>query len=151
MNINLSTPDLTQHAPRSPRVRLGGYVILPRMLDKGRATLTGKNGSYHYNCPLDQRFTAFAGIDATALLEQLKLGKSDSEILEWVNAHAKNQPNPIEIQQFSAYAENNVPTDVETREHFTGMLAELSKTRDDIRGWFDLLDLDDYVSYGGKA
>ena len=31
-----STPDLRQRPPRSPRVRLGGYVILPRMLDKGR-------------------------------------------------------------------------------------------------------------------
>ena len=29
--------DLTKRAPRSGRVRLGGYVILPRMLDKGRA------------------------------------------------------------------------------------------------------------------
>ncbi len=53
-------PDLSQRPPRSPRVRLGGYVILPRMLDKGRASLIGKNGEYHYACPLDQRFLAFA-------------------------------------------------------------------------------------------
>ena len=33
-----NAPDLTQRPPRSPRVRLGGFVILPRMLDKGRAT-----------------------------------------------------------------------------------------------------------------
>ena len=37
--------DLTQRAPRSPRVRLGGYVILPRMLDKGRATINNKPAS----------------------------------------------------------------------------------------------------------
>ncbi len=37
-----NAPDLTQRPPRSPRVRLGGYVILPRMLDKGRATINGK-------------------------------------------------------------------------------------------------------------
>ena len=48
--------DLTQRPPRSPRVRLGGYVILPRMLDKGRATINNKAGEYHFNCPLDQRF-----------------------------------------------------------------------------------------------
>ena len=35
----LNQPDLTKFPPRSPRVRLGGYVTLPRMLDKGRATL----------------------------------------------------------------------------------------------------------------
>ena len=34
--------DLTQRPPRSPRVRLGGYAILARCLDKGRATLAGE-------------------------------------------------------------------------------------------------------------
>ena len=52
----MSTPtvaftDLTLRPPRSPRCRLGGYALLPRMLDKGRATLAGKNGDYHYACP----------------------------------------------------------------------------------------------------
>ena len=43
--MSLHTPDLTKQPPRSPRVRLGGYVVLPRMLDKGRATLAGKTAS----------------------------------------------------------------------------------------------------------
>src|SRR6202044_3130060 len=46
--MSLHTPDLTKFPPRSGRVRLGGYVILPRCLDKGRATLAGKNGEYHF-------------------------------------------------------------------------------------------------------
>ena len=81
--MSLHTPDLTKQPPRSPRVRLGGYVILPRMLDKGRATIAGKNGEYHYACPLDQRFLEFAGIDPKALKKELK--KSDTEVLEWIN------------------------------------------------------------------
>jgi hypothetical protein len=36
--------DLTREPPRSPRVRLGGYVIMARMIDKGRATINGTNG-----------------------------------------------------------------------------------------------------------
>jgi Domain of unknown function (DUF5069) len=76
----LNTPDLTQFPPRSPRVRLGGYVILPRCLDKGRATLAGKNGEYHYACPLDQRFLEFVGIDPEALKKELATGKGDGEI-----------------------------------------------------------------------
>jgi len=47
--------DLTQRPPRSFRVRLGNYVVLARMLDKGRATLAKKNGEYHYDCATDQR------------------------------------------------------------------------------------------------
>jgi hypothetical protein len=43
------------------------------------------------------------------------------------------------------------PNDVETREFFNGLLAKLSKTREDIATWADLLELDDHVSFGGKA
>ena len=84
-----NAPDLTQHPPRSPRIRLGGYALLPRCLDKGRATINGKNGEYHYNCPLDQRFFEFVGLDAEALKTQLQAGKGDGEILDWINQNAK--------------------------------------------------------------
>ena len=149
MSTLTNAPDLTQRPPRSPRVRLGGYVILPRMLDKGRATLAGKNGPYHYACPLDQRFLSFAGIDPEKLKEQLALGKGDGEILEWINANSATKPQEWEIAQWSAYSEQRTPGDVETKEFFTSELANLSKTREDILTWVDLLDLDDYVSYGG--
>ena len=143
--------DLTQRPPRSPRVRLGGYAILARCLDKGRALLASKNGEYNFACPLDERVLEFAGIKADALKKQLALGKSDSEILEWIAANSTTKPQPWQIAQWSAFAEQRGANDVETREFFTGLLAKISKQREDINGWFDLLDLDDYVSFGGKA
>src|ERR1051325_4086414 len=86
---NMPTPptDLTQRPPRSARVRLGGYAILPRMLDKGRAVIAGKQGEFKYACPLDQEFLNFAGVDPEKLREQLAAGKSDSQILEWIKAN----------------------------------------------------------------
>src|SRR3954467_12973536 len=87
--MSLATPDLTKFPPRSPRVRLGGYAILPRCLDKGRAAINGKNGEYHYACPLDQRFLTFAGIDPEALKKELAAGNGDGEVLEWIQANAK--------------------------------------------------------------
>ncbi len=147
----INGPDLTQRAPRSARVRLGGYVILPRMLDKGRATLNGKNGEYHYNCPLDQRFTEFAGIDAEALKAELATGKGDGEILEWITANAKNKPCDVQIAAWSAFQELRVPANVDSREYFNDLHAKVAPKREDVFNWFDLLDIDDYVSYGGKA
>src|SRR5205809_6286144 len=109
-SVNLvNPPDLTRRPPRSPRVRLGGYAILPRMLDKGRATLAGKNGEYRYNCPLDQRFLSFTGIDAKRLLAELKKGKGDGEILEWIEANAKHKRAPWEIQQWSDWMDRRGP------------------------------------------
>jgi hypothetical protein len=147
--MSLHTPDLTKFPPRSPRVRLGGYVILPRMLDKGRATLAGKNGEYHYACPMDQRLLEFIGIDPEALKKEL--GKSDGEILEWIEKHAKHKRSPEEIAVWSEFAEQRVPQDVESREYLNGIHKQAGPQREDIASWFDVLDLDDYVSFGGKA
>ena len=146
-----NTPDLTKQPPRSPRVRLGGYVILPRMLDKGRALLAGKNGEYNYACPLDQRFLEFTGIDPKALKKQLAAGKGDGEILEWIMHHAKPARTASEIAVWSAHQEARAPGDVGSREYFHGLHAKIAPQREDIVTWFDLLDLDDYVSFDGKA
>ena len=151
-STNISAPDLTQRPPRSPRSRLGGYALLPRMLDKGRATAVGKNGEYHFNCPLDQHILNFAGIDAKKLLAELKKGKGDGEILDWITANAKIKRTAWEIQQWSDYHDRRGPdSDAETLQFFAGYVAKLTKTREDVRTWADVLDLDDYVSFGGKA
>jgi hypothetical protein len=147
--MSLHTPDLTKQPPRSARVRLGGYVILPRMLDKGRATIAGKNGEYHYACPLDQRFLEFAGIDPKALTKELK--KSDTEVLEWINKHAKHKRTAPEIVAWSAWQEQRAPDNPDSREYFNGLHKSSAPKRTDIVTWFDLLDLDDYVSFGGEA
>jgi hypothetical protein len=144
-------PNLTKTPPRSPRVRLGGYAALPRLLDKGRATIAGKNGEYHYNCPMDQRLLSFLGIDAAALKKQLAAGKGDAEILQWISKHAKNKHSDPEIAAWSAQAELRVPSDVESREYFHELHRKTAPKREDIATWFDLLDVDDYVSFGGKT
>ena len=148
----VSAPDLTKRPPRSPRQHLGGYALLPRMIDKGRAEIIGKIGEYHYNCPLDQHFVNFVGIDPAALREQLAAGKGDGEILAWVNETAQHKRTPWEIEQWSEYMQRRAPdSDAETRGFFAELLEKLSDTREDIKTWADLLDLDDYVSFGGKA
>jgi hypothetical protein len=149
--MNIPAPDLTQRPPRSARARLGGYVLLPRMLDKCRAELAGKNGEYHYACPLDQNLLSFLGLDPAALKAEVATGKGDGEILEWINANAAHKRTPWEIAQWSAWRETVVPTDVETREFFNSLHKGAGEKREDIATWADVLDLDDYVSFGGKA
>jgi hypothetical protein len=149
--FKISAPDLTQRPPRSPRCSLGGYVILPRLLDKGRATIMGKNGEFKYGAPFDQHIINFLDLDPAALLEQLAAGKGDGEILEWIVAHAKQQHAPWEIEQWSEYMLRRSPdSDEETLVFFFRRVGSFSKTREDIKTWMDLLDLDDHVTFGGK-
>lgn len=149
--MNLHAPDLTQHPPRSPRVRLGGYAILPRCLDKGRATIAGKNGEYHYACPTDQRFLNFVGIDPEALKQELAKGKGDGEILEWIRQNAKHKRSNAEIAAWSATVDQRAPGDADSRAYFDNLRTKAAPKRDDIQSWADLLDVDDFVSFGGKA
>ena len=144
--------NLTQRPPRSPRIRLGGYVLLPRMLDKCRAELAGTPGEYHYNCPLDQRFLNFTGIDPEALKAEVAKGLGDGEILAWVEANAPIKHSDWEIAQWSAFREAAVPSDNGSRGFVSGEIAKAGgENREDIGTWFEFLDLDDHVTSGGKA
>jgi hypothetical protein len=149
--VNIYAPDLTQRPPRSPRVRLGGYVILPRMLDKCRATLMGRAGEFNFNCPLDQHFLNFAGIDPLQLKKQVALDKGDGELLDWIQTNAKNKRSPFEIAAWSAGQEQRTAADLDSRKYFNDAQAKLAPKREDVGTWFDLLDIDDFVTFGGRA
>ena len=147
--LNLSVPDFTQHPPRSVRVRLGGYVHLPRLLDKARAFAAGKHGGYKYNCPLDRHFFGFTGLDSEVLLAEAGKGGSDSEMLAWVRANTTR--SPAEISTWSKWLEQHGPGGVAGHEWVAETVKANAGDRDDIRSFADLLDLDDYVSFVGKG
>jgi hypothetical protein len=148
--MNIPATDLTQRPPRSVRARLGGYVLLPRMLDKGRAEIAGKNGEYHFNCPLDQRILAFLGLEAEALRAELAKGKGDGEILAWIQVNQASKHTAAEIEAWSDGQGKRGP-DADSLEFFQGMLKAAGPNRTDIKTWADMLDLDDHVTFGGKA
>ena len=71
--------------------------------------------------------------------------------MAWITANAKFKRSELEIAQWSAWVEKRVPTDSETREYVNENHKKYGPQREDIGTFFDLLDLDDYVSFGGKA
>jgi hypothetical protein len=121
------------------------------MLDKGRAFLNKKQGAYNFDCPLDNYFLSFVGVKGADILELLKQGKGDGEVLAWVQANAPLQRRPEEVVAWSHYHENRPPMDVEMRAYFNELHQSVGASRKDIGGWFDLLDLDDHVSFGGQS
>lgn len=145
----MNTTDLTRRPPRSPRVRLGGFTILPRVLDKARATIAGTQGEYKFNNPLDTLLFGFAGVEADAFLAKVRGGAGDFEMLEWFAGQARKSPH--EIEAWSSWTATYVGNDVETREWLTGRIKHLDARRTDIGFVFDYLDLDDYLSFGGQA
>jgi hypothetical protein len=70
-------------------------------------------------------------------------------MLIWVNGKAPR--SPAEIAAWSAWLEQNGPGSAEMHSWMAGRICETAPGREDIKTFFELLDLDDYVSYGGKG
>ncbi|MEK6683338.1 MAG: DUF5069 domain-containing protein [Nitrospirota bacterium] len=80
---------------RSPRETLGGYVFLPRLIDKVRLHAKGRLPPEYIGnllkpgLTLDGRFLSFTGLDAEELRSAILSAKTDQEVLVWVERHAK--------------------------------------------------------------
>jgi hypothetical protein len=138
--------DLTKEAPRSPRTRIGDYALMARMIDKGRATLNGTVGEYHFACPLDQMLFTYKGVQADDVKAVLASGASDDEILSWFNQHGAAK-NAAEIKAWSEGVEGYSPyDDPEKKEWFAGECKALGL--DPAKSTLaDYLETDDRVSF----
>ena len=82
--------DLRNSFPRSPREKLGGYVIAARCVDKCRSFLLGINGDYNYwPCSLASQWFSFTGITPETFKEVVATGATDEEIAQWIITHSK--------------------------------------------------------------
>src|SRR4030095_13789504 len=125
MNTKVIGKDLTKEAPRSPRIRVGGYAILGRTLDKCRALVAGNIGEYHFDCPLDNMLFGFKGVKGDDFRAQIEQGASDQEIVEWLNQSGEEK-TAAEIERWSREAEaSRLYHHPEKREFFSGAVQKL--------------------------
>ena len=138
--------DLTKEPPRSPRLRLGGYVILARTTDKCRAFLAGKIGDYHYDCPLDNMLFGFKGVTGDDFKAKVKAGASDGDMVVWMNSHGQPK-TPEEIKEWSDGMEATNPySNPERRDWFAEQTKPLGLDPASTT-LFDWLEADDKASY----
>ena len=113
--------------------------------------MAGKNGEFKFDCPLDAHFLNFTGLTGADIKKLLEAEKGDGEIVQWIQANAPLKRRLDEIVAWSNYHDTRGPSDVESREYFHGLHIKYAPSREDISSWFDLLDVDDFVSFGGVA
>ena len=150
MKTTVIGKDLTKEAPRSPRIRVGGYAILGRTIDKCRALVAGNIGEYHFDCPLDNTLFGFKGVKGIDFKAQIENGGSDEEMANWLNRNGEKK-TADEIKRWSdEVTANNPYNDPERREWFIEQLKALGldpkKTT-----LFEWLEYDDKVSHEKKA
>ena len=150
MKKKVTGKDLRKEAPRSPRIRIGGYAILGRTMDKCRALVAGDIGEYHFDCPLDNMLFGFKGVKGDDFKAQIENGASDQAMVEWLNQNGQKK-TPDEIERWSDEVTVANPfDDPEKREWFVEQTKPLgldpAKTT-----LFDWLEKDDKASHEQKA
>ena len=148
--INYNKPNLTEHPPRSPRVKLGGFVQLPRILDKARATLAGLEGEYKFGTLMDCHFFSYTGIEKNLFLKEVEKEKSDYEMLLWIRQNMNPRRHQCEIDHWSRWMNDLSPEDKKMREFLAQRITDYAPHRDDISTYFEHLDTDDFACFGGK-
>jgi hypothetical protein len=150
MKKKITGRDLTKEAPRSPRVRVGGYAILGRTIDKCRALVAGNIGEYHFDCPLDNMLFGFKAVKGDDFKAQVEQGASDQEMVEWLN-QAGEKTMPAEIKRWADEVEiSSLYNHPEKRDFFSEEVKKLgldpAKTTT-----FQWLEVDDRVSHATQA
>ena len=78
-------------------------------------------------------------------------GLGDGALLTWIQANATNSRDESEIAQWSSLRESAAPADNESRQFANELVANAGGAdREDLATWFEILDFDDHVTYGGK-
>lgn len=130
--------------PRSPYEKLGGYVHLPRLIDKARLHRQGLLDGYNYkNVGFDKHLLAFLKLDGDQFEEVANRFERDDEILSWVERNAARH-SAEQVEHWNAQMISRHPDTAAKRARFNHFLKESGGAgREDVKTYFDLIEFDE--------
>lgn len=130
--------------PRSPYERLGGYVHLPRLIDKAKLHRRGLLNGYNYKTVgFDKHLLAFLKLDPDAFEEAANRLDGDEAILDWVEKNGTTH-SAEEIDEWNQAMISRHPDSAVKKARFLHFLKEAGgEGRQDIRTYFELIEFDE--------
>ncbi|MBA2269914.1 MAG: DUF5069 domain-containing protein [Chthoniobacterales bacterium] len=130
--------------PRSPYDRLGGYVHLPRLIDKAKLHRKGLLNGYNYKTVgFDKHLLAFLKLNPDAFEEAANRLDDDAAILKWIEENGAKH-SPEEIEEWNSAMISRYPDSAVKKARFLHVLKEVGgEDRKDIRTYFDLIEFDE--------
>ncbi len=130
--------------PRSPYEKLGGYVHLPRLIDKAKLHRQGLLKGYDYKTTgFDKHLLAFLKLDGDAFEEAVNRLEDDQAILNWVRENGVKRSSEA-IEQWNEAMISRHPDTAAKKARFAHFLKEAGGDgRQDIRTYFDFIEFDE--------
>ena len=130
--------------PRSPYDQLGGYVHLPRLIDKARLHRKGLLNGYNYKTVgFDKHLLAFLKLNPDAFEEAVNCFEKDDSVLKWIETNGEKHSEE-EIEHWNQAMISRHPDSAVKKARFLHFLKEAGgEGREDIRTYFDLIEFDE--------
>jgi len=130
--------------PRGPYDRLGGYVHLPRLIDKAKLHRKGLLNGYNYKTVgFDKHLLAFLKLNPDAFEEAANRLDDDAAILQWIEKNGARY-SLEEIEEWNQAMVSRHPDSAVKKARFLHFLKEAGgENRKDIRTYFDLIEFDE--------
>jgi len=130
--------------PRSPYEKLGGYVHLPRLIDKARLHRKGLLDGYNYKTVgFDKHLLTFLKLEGDVFEEVANTLEDEQTILDWVQKNGAHN-SPEDIEQWNQAMISRHPDTAAKKARFLHFLKEAGGDgRKDIRTYFDLIEFDE--------
>ena len=123
-------------------MQLDGLAMMPRTIDKLRASLPGGNmGDYRID-GFSRRMLEMLGITEEQLRDAIASAKSDEDVSEWLREHADTS----KYEEFTQYISKRSIDDVKDKEAFMKRYPILER-RPDIYYLADMLEADDAEAF----
>lgn len=134
----------TKLLPRSPYDRLGGYVHLPRLIDKAKLHRQGLLNGYNYKTVgFDKHLLAFLKLNPDAFEEAANHLEDDGAIMEWIGQNGAQHSSEA-IEDWNQAMISRHPDSAVKKARFLHFLKEAGgEDRKDIRTYFDLIEFDE--------
>ena len=134
--------------PKSPYLKIGGMVYLPRMLDKMRMHLAGELPEDYHGLRgkgMDERACKYLRVEYDDVLELVEKGWDDEAIAGWVSKNSRDI-NEIDILIWNGFMMKRGCH--ESDPAVTDLLERFKKEsglghRDDIKTFFDYFEADE--------
>jgi hypothetical protein len=135
---------MTKVFPRSPYEKLGGYVHLPRLIDKARLKAQDLLNGYNYKTVgFDRHLLNFLHLDGDQFEEIVCGAANDLIVLQWVLQNGRAHP-PIEIEAWNESMISRRPDTPEKVERFKRILAEVGGDETSgVETYFDLIEFEE--------
>ncbi|MGE0471289.1 MAG: DUF5069 domain-containing protein [Nitrospira sp.] len=139
-NVQGLAKDLRHGYPRSPREKLGGYVIAARCVDKCRAFLLHMNGEYNYwPCSLAGQWFSFTGITPEQFKDVVATGATDEALATWVAGHSTVK-DPDEVLKWNNVMRDTRLSDMslQVQQYFEEYVPTFVPNHRPVYVWFDV-------------